>query len=223
MVTEEAEEESVVNDIDFTPRWYRARLESATNRKRRLGFVGLLGLVMVCWFLMNEGRIRHARAALQMTRQSQEQSYMLRERLGKLRTQKDHLLQLSERYEALAQSLPPSIIFAEISHSIPPGASLGAFRLLPVDESAGQPSRRAAQASSRSGAESACEYCSFVVTMKARSMDREDLVVFIDNLRASPLFRTVHASATVMRDIGGVVVRENEIELGVLSAEYIGP
>jgi Tfp pilus assembly protein PilN len=206
-----------VNDVDFTPRWYRKKIESVKNRQRRMCFLALIGLLMFCWGVINEGRIRSALAALESARQSHQQSQLLQERLGNLRQKKNDLQQLNEWYDELARHLAPSVVFAEISHHIPDGACLSSFRLEPIAQAEARgPSRAAAT-------EDPCRFGGSRIVISAQATDRGDLVVFIENLRESHLFAGIHASATKMRDIGGTVVKEVEIQACALSAEFIGP
>lgn len=213
-----------MNTIDFTPQWYRVQLQSRGNRRKRLGFVGAIFLLMVCWFVLNEGRIQRANADLRDTQASHEQSLQLSSRLQSLKEERARLQQQKDRYEGLLKNLPPSVVFAEISHRLPEGAILVEFQLRPIDgRSALTPRTKTRPGVAAPTAPSKTEYCDFIATLTAQTPDGEDMFTLVQNLSESPLFRDLDPEGTVNRQIGDTTVKEKKMDLYVLSVECIGP
>ncbi len=213
--------------IDFTPQWYRNEMHSARNRRRRIAFVGVIFLLMVSWFVVNEGRISSAQAMLLETEANSQQSQLLSARLQNVRNEKKGLQRQLDHCEALLNHVPPSVVLAEISHRIPDQASLKNFRLAPA--SANRASRR--QRGSRQspprqvpGAHgSAPAHCRMKATITAHATGSETMFRFVRNLEESALFAELDQSGMSSHEISGVTVKQKTIELYVLDAECIAP
>ncbi len=213
--------------IDFTPQWYRNELHSARNRRRRIAFVGVIFLLMVSWFVVNEGRISSAQAMLLETEATSQQSQLLSARLQNIRKEKKGLQRQLAHYEKLLNHVPPSVVLAEISHRIPDQASLRDFRLAPV--SAGRASRRK-HASRQSpprqvpGAHgSAPAHCRMKATITAHTTGSETMFRFVRNLKESALFARLGQGGMSSHELSGVTVKQKTIDLYVLDAECIAP
>ncbi len=200
-----------MTNIDFTPSWYRTRLHSIRNRRRRAGFVGITFLLMGCWFVINEGRIRLAQAELQDTVDSNAQINRLRERVTSMKSEISALREQKKRYASHLKFLAPSTVFTELSHCLPPDVSLAAFHL------------RSARASDgpRPPGQQKSPYCDQAIRITARALNSEDMFLLIRNLNESALFQEVYSGGTRTIEMGGQFMKEKVIDIHVLSAEYI--
>ncbi len=210
--------------IDFTPQWYRNELHSARNRRRRIAFVGVIFLLMVSWFVINEGLISSAQAMLHETEANSQQSQLLSARLQRIRNEKQMLQRQLAHYEALLNHVPPSVVLAEISHRIPDQASLKNFRLGPV--SAERASRR--KRASRSGSVprvhgSAPAHCRMKATITAHATGSETMKSFVGNLKESALFGMLDQDGMSGHELSGITLKQKTIYLYVLDAECIAP
>ncbi len=216
-----------MNRIDFTPQWYRNELHSVRNRRRRMAFVGVIVLLMVSWFVINEGRISSAQAMLQETEANSQQSQLLNARLQSIRDEKQKLQGQLAHYEALLNHVPPSVVLAEISHRIPDPACLKNFRLAPV--STDRASRR--KRTSRPGPPrqvpgahgSAPAHCRMKATITAQATGSETMFRFVRNLKESALFAELKQKGMSSKEVSGIKIKEKTIELYVLNAECIAP
>ncbi len=213
-----------MSQIDFTPQWYRNELHSARNRRRRFAFVGVICLLMVSWFVINEGRISNAQAELRGTEANSQQSQLLSARLQKIRNEKQELQRKLAHYEALLNHVPPSVVLAEISHQIPDQASLKNFVLAPLSaerSSARKRVSRSARASEARG--SAPAHCRMKATITAHATSSETMKRFVRNLKESVLFAGLKQKGTSSEEVSGIKVKKKTIELYVLDAECIAP
>ncbi len=213
--------------IDFTPQWYRNELHSARNRRRRIAFVGVIFLLMVSWFVINEGRISNAQAMLLETEANSQQSQLLSARLQSIRNEKQELQRQLAHYEALLNHVPPSVVLAEISHRIPDQASLKDFRLTPVSTDRAPRRKRTARRSpprQAPGAHgSAPTHCRMKATITAHATGSETMFRFVRNLKDSALFAGLDQGGMSSHEVSGVTVKQKTIELYVLDAECIAP
>lgn len=213
-----------MNRVDFTPQWYRLQLQSARNRKRRLGALGVICLVMVCWFVINEGRIQNAQAALRDTRATCDQSQLLSARLQELRQEKQKLQGQQQRYLALQNNISPSVILAEISHRIPDDASVVDFLVEPLGAAKSHRSKRSRRSVAvESLPEAVVQSCSLVVTLTAHAASSDVMYRLIQNLKASSLFMELHQGGIDSYVVFGTTVKRKTIQLYVLNSECIGP
>ncbi len=213
--------------IDFTPQWYRNELHSAQNRRRRIVFVGVIFLLMVSWFVVNEGRISSAQAMLLETEANSQQSQLLSARLQSIRNEKQELQRKLTHYEALLNHVPPSVVLAEISHRIPDQASLKDFRLAPVSTDRAPRRKRAARHSpSRrvpGARSSAPAHCRMRATLTAHATGSETMKRFVLNLQESALFAVLDQDGMSSHELSGITVKQKTIYLYVLDAECIAP
>ena len=222
-----------MNAVDFTPQWYRAELQAARHRRRRLGFVGLICVVMICWFAINEGRIQQAQAMLHQSQATSDQSQLLSAKLASLKEDKLRLHEQLQHYERLARTVPPSVILAEISHRIPADASVVDFKLEPLTEPDPRrgkrghrervDSRPTARAAGRTGSAGARRNCQQVVTLTAHARNSNEMFRLVRDLSDSPLFAELSQSGITNKETLGTTVKQKTIRLYVLSAECIGP
>ncbi len=210
--------------IDFTPQWYRNELHSARNRRRRMAFVGVICLLMVSWFVINEGRISSAQAELRGTEASSQQSQLLSARLQTIRNEKQELQRKLDHYETLLNHVPPSVVLAEISHQIPDEASLKDFVLAPLSASRPsnrkRPSRPARTAKVPSAAPA---HCRMKATITAHATDSQTMKLFVRSLKESALFAKLKQLGMSSKEVSGIKIKEKTIELYVLDAECIAP
>lgn len=213
--------------IDFTPQWYRNELHSVRNRRRRIAFVGVIFLLMVSWFVINEGRIRSAQAMLHETETNSQQSQLLSARLQSIRSEKQKLQRQLAHYEALLNHVPPSVVLAEISHRIPDQASLKDFRLAPVSADRASNRKRASRHSPPrrvSGARgSAPAHCRMKATITAHAAGSETMFRFVRNLKESALFGVLDQGGMSGHELSGIMLKQKTIYLYVLDAECIAP
>ncbi len=210
--------------IDFTPQWYRNELHSARNRRRRVAFVGVIFLLMVSWFVVNEGRISNAQAMLLETEANSQQSQLLSARLQNIRKEKKGLQRQLAHYEALLNHVPPSVVLAEISHRIPDQASLKKFRLAPVSADRASRRKRASRSAGVPGVRgSAPAHCRMKATITAHAAGSETMFRFVRNLKESALFAGLDQGGMSSHELSGATVKQKTIELYVLDAECIAP
>ncbi len=224
--------------IDFTPQWYRNELHSARNRRRRMAFVGVIFLLMVSWFVINEGRISSAQAVLRGTeansQQSQavlrgteansQQSQLLSDRLQSIRNKKQELQRQLAHYEALLNHVPPSVVLAEISHRIPDEASLKDFVLAPLSAKRSSNRKRASRFAIVPGThDSAPAHCRMMATITAHASGSETMSRFVGKLKESALFAGLGQKGTSSEKVSGIKVKEKTMYLFVLDAECIAP
>ena len=210
--------------IDFTPQWYRNELHSARNRRRRMAFVGVIIVLMVSWFVINEGRISSAQAVLRGTEANSQQSQLLSARLQTIRNEKQELQRKLAHYEMFLNHVPPSVILAEISHRIPDQASLKDFRLAPVSAARASTRKRASRSESVPRAHgSAPAHCRMKATITAHATDSETMFRFVRNLKDSALFGVVEQGGMSGHELSGVTLKQKTIYLYVLEAECIAP
>ncbi len=229
-----------MKQIDFTPQWYHIELRSVRNRRKRLAFLVILSALMICWFVINEGRIQQAHAVLRLSQATSDQSQLLSARLQDLTHEKHTLLRQHQHSQSLLNNFPPSVIFAELSHLIPPDASLLDFKLEPIESrwtsrSASKPRARTTRPGrTRSakggpaepapgGHQSRLENAGMVVTLTAHALSSDVMYRFVQNLKNSPLFVELHQGGIESREMFGTTVKQKTIQLYVLSAECIGP
>ncbi len=216
-----------MNRIDFTPQWYRNELHSARNRRRRIAFVGVIFLLMVSWFVVNEGRISSAQAMLHETEANSQQSQLLSDRLLSIRNEKQELQRKLAHYETLLNHMPPSVVLAEISHRIPDQASLKNFRLTPVSADRAPTRKRVSRHSPRRrvpGAHgSAPAHCRMKATITAHATGSETMKRFVGNLKESALFGVVDQDGMSSHELSGITIKQKTIYLYVLDAECIAP
>ncbi len=213
-----------MNCIDFTPQWYRDQLHSKQNRRRRLGYIVAICLLMVCWLVINEGRIQQAHATLQITQSMSEQSQLLSARLLHLRGQGRELSSELRHYEKLANHVPPSMIFAEISHRIPDQACLIDFTLEPLTDASrrGKPTSRRRNDRSRKAAKPQ-RFCDQVARLTIQAASSEVMLQFVSDLKESPLVTELRQKGMKQLTVMGAPVKQKTLELFILSAECIGP
>ncbi len=213
--------------IDFTPQWYRNELYSARNRRRRIGFVGVIFLLMVSWFVINEGRISNAQAMLLETEANSQQSQLLSARLQSIRSEKQTLHRQLAHYETLLNHVPPSVVLAEISHRIPDQASLKSFRLAPVSADRASTRKRASRHSPPRRVPgthgSAPAHCRMKATITAHATGSETMKRFVGNLKESALFGVVDQDGMSSHELSGITIKQKTIYLYVLDAECIAP
>lgn len=213
-----------MNPVDFTPQWYRFQLQSARNRRRRLGALGVICLLMVCWFVINEGRIQSAQAALRETRATCDQSQLLSARLQELRQEKQELQAQQQRYLALQSNISPSVILAEISHRIPDEASVVDFLVEPIGAAKShRPTRSRRSSTVEPLPEAVAQSCSLVVTLTAHAANSDVMYRLVQNLKASSLFMELHQGGIESYVVFGTTVKRKTIQLYVLNSESIGP
>ena len=213
-----------MNRVDFTPQWYRFQLQSARNRRRRLGALGVICVLMVCWFVINEGRIQNAQAALRETRATCDQSQLLSARLQELRQEKQELQEQQQRYLALQSSISPSVILAEISHCIPGEASVVDFLVEPIRAAKSDRPKRSRRSSAVEPLpEAVAQSCSSVVKLTAHAASSDVMYRFVQNLEASSLFTELHQGGIESYVVCGATVKRKTIQLYVLNSESIGP
>lgn len=210
--------------IDFTPQWYRNELHSARNRRRRIAFVGVIIMLMVSWFVINEGRIGKAQAMLHETEANSQQSQLLSARLQSIRDDKKELQRQLAHYAELLNHVPPSVVLAEISHRIPDQASLKTFRLAPVSTDRASARKRALRSAGRPRAHgSGPAHCRMKATITAHATGSETMFRFVRNLKESALFGMLDQDGMSSRELSGITVKQKTIYLYVLDAECIGP
>lgn len=213
-----------MSQVDFTPQWYRNELHSAQNRRRRRAFVGALFLLMVSWFVINEGRISSAQAMLRDTEANSQQSQLLSARLQSIRNEKHKLQRELAHYGALQKQVPPSIVLAEISHRIPDEASLKNFRLAPASSDGASRRKRGPRSASVPAVRgSAPAHCRLKATLTAHATGSETMFRFVRNLEESALFAELEQGGISSSERGGVTVKQKTIGLYVLDAECIAP
>ncbi len=210
--------------IDFTPQWYRNELHSAQNRRRRFAFVGVICMLMVSWFVINESRISSAQAVLRGTEANSQQSQLLSARLQTIRSEKQELKRKLAHYETLLNHVPPSVILAEISHRIPDEASLKTFQLTPVSANHAPRRKRASRSAGVPGTHASVpEHCRMKATITAHATGSETMFRFVRNLKKSVLFAGLDQGGMSSHELFDVTVKQKTIELYVLDAECIAP
>ena len=213
-----------MNCIDFTPRWYRDQLRTKQNRRRRLGYILAICALMACWLVINEGRIQQAHATLQITHSMSEQSQLLSARLQDLREQRQALRRELQHYDKLANHVPPSMIFAEISHRIPDQACLVDFTLEPLAEAA-----RGGKSTSRRGSKQSRKptkpekISDQIASLTIRAASSEVMFQFVSDLQESPLVTELRQKGMEPLNVMGTPVKQKTLQLLILSAECIGP
>ncbi len=213
-----------MNRIDFTPQWYRNELHSVRTRRRRMAFVGVIIVLMVSWFVINEGRIRSVQAMLHETQANSEQSQMLSARLQSIRDEKQKLQGQLAHYKALQNHVPPSVVLAEISHRIPDQASLVDFRLAPVSVNRASTRKRASRSASVPRAHNSAQaYCRMKATITAHATGSETMFRFVRNLKESALFGVLDQGGMSSHELSGITLKQKTIYLYVLDAECIAP
>lgn len=213
-----------MNCIDFTPQWYRDQLRTKQNRRRRLGYILAICLLMVCWLVITEGRIQQAHATLQITHRMSEQSQLLSARLQDLREQREELRRELQHYDKLANHVPPSMIFAEISHRIPEQACLVDFTLEPLADAAGHGKSTNRRRSDRSHQSAKHEqFSDQIATLTIRAASSEVMFQFVSDLQESPLVTKLRQKGMKPLNVMGTPVKQKTLQLLILSAECIGP
>lgn len=213
-----------MNCIDFTPQWYRDQLRTKQNRRRRLGYILAICMLMVCWLVISEGRIQQASATLRITHSMSEQSQLLSARLHDLREQREALRRELQHYDKLANYVPPSMIFAEISHRIPDHACLVDFTLEPFAEAArhGKSTNRRQNKQSRKPAKHE-QFSDQIATLTIRAASSEVMLQFVRNLQDSPLVTELRQKGMTPIHLMGTPIKQKTLQLLILSAECIGP
>lgn len=213
-----------MNCIDFTPQWYRDQLRTKQNRRRRLGYILAICALMICWLVINEGRIQQAHATLQITHNMSEQSQLLSARLQDLREQRQELRRELQHYDKLANHVPPSMIFAEISHRIPDDACLVDFTLEPLAEAArhGKSTHRRGSKQSRTPAKHG-KFSDQIATLTIRAASSEVMFQFVSELQQSPLITELRQKGMKPLNVMGTPVKQKTLQLLILSAECISP
>ncbi len=213
-----------MSQIDFTPQWYRNELHSARNRRRRFAFVGVICLLMVSWFVINESRISNAQAELRGTEANSQQSQLLSDRLETIRHEKQELQRKLAHYETLLNHVPPSVVLAEISHHIPDEASLKNFVLAPLSAGRSSARKRVSRSTRASEAhDSAPPHCRMKATITALATGSEAMKRFVLDLKKSALFGVVNHDGMSGHELDGITVKQKTIYLYVLDAECIAP
>lgn len=213
-----------MNHVDFTPQWYQARLQSACDRKRRLGYLGVICALMVGWWVVSEGRIQSADANLQTSQTDRRQAEVLQQRLVNLRTKKSELEALNRRFESMASGITKSTIFAEISHRMPATVRLADFELATLDVDQ-KPTMRGGRVAvrSRGSLPRDVHFSDVKVSFNAQAPDYRDLTDFVLKLEDSSLFEKVQAEGNLPTVVGGKRVLEKKIDLYVYRKEYFAP
>ncbi len=210
--------------IDFTPQWYRNELHSARNRRRRMAFVGVICLLMVSWFVINEGRISSAQAELRGTEANSQQSQLLSARLQTIRNEKKELQRKLAHYETLLNHVPPSVVLAEISYRIPDPASLKNFVLAPLSAERSSNRKRAPRSSRANETRRvAPAHSRMKATITAHATGSETMRLFVRNLKESTLFARLEQKGMSSKEVSGIKIKEKTIELYILDAECIAP
>jgi Tfp pilus assembly protein PilN len=207
--------------IDFTPEWYLERRHTRRDRRRRVGYVGALLVLMVAWWSVNRGMIRSAEAALQGAQQGRQQVLAMRAELDRLRTQRGKLREQIQRFQTMGRCMSPTVILAELSHLLPPQTRLENLALHslagPLESSGPRP--RSGRGSA-GGLEQA-RHSDFKVSVLAQARDNAALLQLCLNLQSSPLFEFADFGGIHTRRIAGGTIEERKIDLYVLGMEHI--
>lgn len=198
--------------IDFTPQWYHARLQTARDRRRRLGYLGAVFVMMAGWFCLNMTQIHQAQAGLVMVQQEHGKAARRQAQTDALAARKEHIAAQLQRFEQVARQLDKSLIFSEISYWIPGDVQLTSFKIEKIASS--KPHVIETQAAFK------YRRSDVVVSFKARAQKEDLLFDFVVNLQRSPLFEYVDFDSVLLDPELGFV---RDITLYVYRAEYIRP
>lgn len=197
--------------IDFTPQWYRVRLQTVRERRRRLGYLGAVLVMMAGWLMQNMTQVRQAHAALQTVRQEHGKAATREARMQALGIRRDRLNAQLLRFQQVARQLAMTVIFAEITHWMPAETQLTSFKIEKIADKPTGPESAMALKYRRS---------EWVVSMKARAPKEDLLLELVLNLLQSPLFEGVDFDSVLLDPEQGFT---RDIKLYVYRSEYIAP
>jgi len=215
----------VINEIDFTPLWYRHRQVAIRARRKRLVYLSLLVLFMGSWFAMNEGRIKQVKAELTKIELHHEQTQSLYRGALNHKNEEDLLTDQLQRFKALAAHVPKHVILAELSHCLPEKVRIDRLQIENLSEYQFSRSGTSLRSALREGSSQAppnLQHSDLAVTFIAQSSNKDAIYHFFLNLRESCLFEEVTSDPTeYLRTAQGRLISAKRFRVYVYSAEHI--
>ncbi len=210
--------------IDFTPQWYRTNLQASHDRRKGLGYLGVILLLIVGGGIFNEVRIREARADLTQNEQNHRKAMEMQADLNKLREEKDATAARVRRYDQANSSVPVSIIMAEISHCLPEDVRLSDFTLQRGTEGdEGNRNRHVGSKDPVPAKTSLPDLCDTKVTLKAQATDDAQMATFVRRLSESALFGKIDHKTSTSHPWNQRDIVEKEITLYINNGERFKP